>query len=340
MPKVKKAEVQLEYQGYIFQPPVAPKAMRAQAAGGDEITVEVMSPLWIENVKQNHKKYGPFSDKGVGKIFGVARNQPVICVGSGPSLKKNGEELKDTKGVKTLSCLHNFHYFEDRDIKIDYYVTLDAQEITVGEVSEGGSHDPEWYWERTEGKTLLAYIGTHPKLLEKWRGEVLFFNCPVPDARVEPVIDEIEKFWQYVISGGNVLGACVYIAKAIMGANPIVFVGADFCFSYDKKFHGWDSKYDQNLGNVVQSVDVFGNRVSTWMSYHGFKGYFEWLSLTVPGLWINCTEGGTLGSYASGNLISIMQMDLCDFYEMYSMSEKVREAFCNPDVKEKLILYN
>lgn len=339
MPKEKKVELVLEYSNYILSPPVPPKQLWATAAQSDEITIDVMGDLWINNFKANHAKYGPFKDKSVGKLWGTARNQPMICIGSGPSLKKNGAELKDTHGIKTISCLHNFHFFEDRDVKIDYYVSLDAQDVVLEEVYEGGEHEPDWYWERTKGKMLLAYAGSPPKLLEKWQGDVLFFNCPVPDVRVDPKIDEIEKFYTYVAPGGNVLGACVYIAKAIMGCNPVAFMGADFCFSYDKKFHGWDSKYDKSIGNVLTSVDVFGNRVLTWGSYHGFKCYFDYVAQQVPGIYINCTEGGTLGAYRDGNLISIMQMDLCDFFNMYKLSDELKEPSLDPACGYKKILY-
>ena len=88
-----------------------------------------------------------------------------MLAGSGPSLVYNGEKLKNRGDMPLISCLHNFHFFEDRDIKVDFYVTLDAGPITITEVSEGGKHDADWYWERTKDCTLVAFIGTHPDLI-------------------------------------------------------------------------------------------------------------------------------------------------------------------------------
>lgn len=339
MSKIKKAEITLEYQNYIQSAPVAPQSLYKTAASSDEVTVNALGHIWLKNIQENHKKYGSFAEKSMGKLFGKFSQRPAIVAGSGPSLKKNGGELKDRAGLPLLSCLHNFHFFEDRDVAVDFYVTLDAGEVTVEEVYEGGSHEPDWYWERSKGKTLLAYIGTSPRLLEKWQGEVYFFNAAIPGYPVEKEIEAVEPFHLYVSSGGNVLGACVYIAKAIFGANPIAFVGADFAFSYDKKFHGWDSKYDKNLGHVLRSVDVFGNKVLTWGSYHGFKCFFEWMSESVLGIYINCTEGGTLGAFPEGNIMSLRQMDLCDFIRMYTLHEELRAACENPKIEEKKILY-
>ena len=338
MPKIKKIELNLEYQNYIQTPPVAGETLWNTACSGDGPTLKKFSDVWVNNAKVNHAKFGSFKDKGVGLLFNLYKHRPVIVAGAGPSLKRNGEELKDRDGIGLVSCLHNFHYFVDRDIPVDFFVSLDAGEVTIEEVSEGGSKTPEEYWEATKDHTLLAYVGSSPRLLEKWRGKIYFFNAPVPGG-VDNQIDELEVFRTYVSSGGNVLGACVYLAKAIFGGNPIAFVGADFCFSYEKKFHGWDSKYDATIGNVQRTVDVFGNKVFTWPSYFGFKCFFDWMAQNVPGIYINCTEGGTLGAYPDGNIMAIPQMDVSEFIGMYRLSEKVKDSCLNPDKATKIILY-
>jgi hypothetical protein len=118
-----------------------------------------------------------------------------------------------------------------------------------------------------------------------------------------------------------------------MGAGSVIFVGADFCFGYDKKFHSWDSKYDAKMGYCVPAIDVFGNRVPTWQSYANFKAWFDWVSLRVPGIYINATEGGCLGSYPDGNLFSIKVMDLKDVVKMYSMHEHLQAQSLDPTIE-------
>lgn len=339
MPSVKKAEITLEYQNYIQEPPVQPSSLYQTACSNDGKTIDSWRSTWVANIRANQKAHGPFGDKSIGKLWGILKYKPAIIVGSGPSLKRNAAELKNRGGIPVISCLHNFHFLEDQGTPADYYVTLDAGEVTVEEVYEGGTKSPEEYWALTKERTLLAYIGTHPKLLEKWQGKVLFFTCPLPDHALDEEIDQIEVFRTLISPGGNVLGACLYIAKAIMGANPIAFMGADFCFSYDKKFHGWDSKYDANIGHVLRSVDVFGNKVYTWASYHGFKCFFDWVAQVVPGIYFNCTEGGTFGSYNEGNIMAVRQMDLCDFLRMYHLCDETKDLCENPGISEKKILY-
>lgn len=330
----------LDYQNYIELPPVTPKQMWSQACTNDETTINSWRPKWIENIRKNHESYGPFSDSSIGEIFGAHQNKPCILAGSGPSLAYNGHLLKDRGDIPLVSCLHNFHFFEDREIDVDYYVSLDAGDITAEEVSEGGKKTEEEYWDLTKNRTLLAWIGSSPKLLEKWQGKILFYNAPVPDEEVINAQEELEVFNVFVSNGGNVLGACLNIAKAFLGCAVTAFVGADFCFGYDKRFHGWDSKYDAHMGHCISVVDIFGNKVKTWQSYNNFKAWFDNIALTVPGIYVNCTEGGTMGAYPQGNIMAIQQTPLAAFLDAFNRNVKEMKACCdNPQIEEKRIFF-
>ena len=135
-------------------------------------------------------------------------------------------------------------------------------------------------------------------------------------------------------------GACLYVAKGILGSPTTIFVGADFSFDPgDAKFHSWSSKYDANVGNCVPIYDVFGHKVKTWPSYMNFKYWFDWVTIQVPGVYINCSEGGCLGSYAEGNLFTIRQMDLEPCLDMFNMSKHLQDQCINPETAEKKILF-
>jgi hypothetical protein len=264
---------------------------------------------------------------------------PAIVAGSGPSLAGNAAQLKDRGKILLISCLHNFHFLEDLGVKADYYVSLDAGPVTISEVSEGGKLTEEEYWERTADHTLLCYIGTHPDLLKKWRGKVYFFNCPIPDAATSAGIEAVERFNTHIGSGGNVLGGCLYIAKAIFGCSSIAFVGADFCFSYQNKFHGWDSKYDANVGQCVPLTDVYGIKRKTWPTYANFKAWFEHVASNVPGTYYNCSEGGCLGSYPEGNIAAFKYIDLAQFFEIYHMNKHTKAQCENPETLNVTMLF-
>jgi len=336
---LKTVEMDFEYMNMIPGPPRNQQEMYAQACSNDKTTVSTWRQQWLEQIAANKARFGSFKAQGIGQLYGKFDKQPVIVAGSGPSLKNSIEDLKDTKGIPILSCLHNFHYMEDHGVKVDYYVSLDAGAVTIPEIAEGGKKTLDEYKELTKDRTLLCFIGTHPDLLKLWQGKVLFFNCPIPDEGLLSEIEKIEQFHTYVSTGGNVLGAATYIAKAILGANPIAWVGSDFCFSYSKQFHPWKSKYDGNLGEAMRAVDVFGNKVLTWASYFNFKIWFDWLASTVAGLYINCSEGGTMGAYPEGNIMQIQQMPLKRFLWMYTMYHEMRAQCLEPEKKDMKILF-
>lgn len=335
----RKAEIILEYQNYIESPPIPPKQMYSNACSSDGVTIDTWRKQWLDQMAANKKRFGSFKDHSIGSLFGTNRHKSAIVIGSGPSLARNGHEIKDRKGLLAISCLHNYHFFEDRGIDIDYYVTLDAGDVVLEEVSEGGSKTADEYWASTKNKKLIAFVGTNPKLFEKWQGEVYFYNAPVPDESYMKKAEEIEKFNTFISNGGNVLGAAFYFAKGILGSSVIAFMGADFSFGYNKKFHAWDSKYDAKLGYVLKAVDVFGNKVLTWQSYFNFKNWFDYVASTVPGIYINCTEGGTFGAYPEGNIMSVKQMSVAEFLDIHGMSDNLKEQCANSETDQKTLLF-
>jgi len=336
---IKNVEMFFEYLPYIPQAPQKREEMYAQACKNDKVTIDSWRDIWLKNIKANHDKYGPFSNKSIGEFYGWNEKKPMIVAGSGPSLANNIDKLKDTKGIPIISCLHNFHYMIDNDVPVSFYVSLDAGKVTIEEISEGGKLTSEEYLAHTKDKTLFAFIGSPPELLESWQGKICFFTCPLPDQDILKDIAEIENFNTFVSTGGNVLGACTYIAKGILGSNPLVFVGADFCFSYARKFHAWDSKYDKELGRCLRATDVFGNACLTWQSYYNFKVWFDWLADTVPGIYINSSEGGLMGAYQEGNIMAVKQQTLGDVIRMYSIHHDLKDQCEKPNEDSKIILF-
>lgn len=327
-----------EYQPYIDSAPVTHEQMYAQSTRNDTITVDSWKSDWIHNYKMNRAKFGNLSDRSVGKLFQKHLHMPGIVVGSGPHLKRNAHLLKDVKGMPIISCLHNFHYLEDMGVDVDYYVSLDAGPLTIEEVSEGGDPNVD-YWAKTKDKTLIAYACSHPELINRWQGEIYFYNCGIPSQEVMDALNAEEVFNTHMSTGGNVLGAATYLAKGFLGCSTIIFLGASFSFSTDEKFHAWDSKYDVKLGKVLRLPDVYGYKAKTWQSYSNFATWFNFVAEKVPGRWINCTEGGLMGAYLEGNIRSIEQMDFKDCLAQFNMSEHLRAQAEDPKTSELKILF-
>ena len=296
--------------------PVPKENLWDQACSGDKVTNQSWNKTWNDAVKENAKNYD-FIKNSCMKFHEQEAYKPVIIAGAGPSLRSNYKYLKEQyskqkntytgketeqllggrKDIKIASCLHNFAFFEDHDIMTedDWYLNLDSGPITITELSEGGKHKEEWYWNKTKDRVLVTTALANPKLLEKWQGEIYFFKTASSVVKDHAKIVDPTKVPTFSV-GGNVLGACLYFAKAILGAGDIIFIGADFCFSHDQKFHAWDSQYDNKFQGVIPTTDIYGNRAYTWPSYYNFKCFFEHVAAGGQGhnpqMFINATEGG------------------------------------------------
>ena len=297
-------DIDLQYQQTIPGPPPREGDLYRKAAAGDKSTIGHWKDTWEKNFKDAKDHFGELGSKSFGQLHGINRHKPAIVIGSGPSLKHSMEALKENRGspspVLSISALHNFGYFEDEGCHADYYLSLDSGGVVIDDVSETRNQDGKFYWEKTKGKTLLAYAASDPRLWELWQGDIYLFNTLVPDPEVRKMKDKVEVFTHYISCGGNALGACMYAAKAVMGSSAIMYVGADFAFDYDNTFHSYKTQYD-NPGRYITAVDVFGNTRKTWQSYMNFKYWFDHVACNVPGSWVNCSEG-LMGAYREGNI--------------------------------------
>lgn len=336
-------KIDLQYQPLIEGPPAQQGNLWDRAASGDKETITHWEKTWLTHAKSTKELFGSYGSKSIGQLYGINRYRPAIICGSGPSLKESIGALRDNAAsahpVLSISCLHNFGYFQDEGCHADYYLTLDSGDIILEDVFEGRKHPPEYYWEQTENKVLLACITTPKKLFDLWRGPVYLFNIMIPDARVHNEIQSIERFSHYVSAGGNALGGCLYIAHHIFSSHVIHLVGADFCFDYDNTFHSYKTHYDA-LGNYIMWPDCFGIPRKTWMSYLNFKFWFDWVACNIPGRYVNCS-GGIMGSYKEGNIKQFQYMPLKDALIPYRMHEKVmrehRDASTNAVIKQEEI---
>lgn len=320
-----RRDVDCFYQKEIEGPPMSVKSLHEIACSGDGITVDTWRPTWIKNYAAAKDRFGTFEGKTIGSLYGLNRHKAAIVVGSGPSLKYSLDALRQNQNAQNpllvVSCLHNFGYFQDEGIRADYWLSLDSGGVVIDDVSESRNKDGGFYWSQTKDQKLIAYVASDPRLFDLWEGETFLFNCQIPDRSMNEEINKIERLSHYLSCGGNALGACMYLAKVVMGSSTIMYVGADFCFDYtDGRFHSYKTNYD-NPGRYVTHTDVFGNQRKTWPSYLNFKYWFDWVACTVPGFWFNCSEG-LLGAYLEGNIRQFKYMPLKDALIPYELADR------------------
>lgn len=332
-------EFKLQFQ-QTCEPQVNPETLYKQAIANDEITISSWRDQWLWQARENEETY-KCSENTVMSEWNKYRYQPGIIAGTGPSLKKNVHELKKREGIPLVSCAHNFGFFTDNDIKPEYYVQLDAGHIIIDELGQGGKKAQEYYWDATEGHTLIASTVINPTFAKKWKGKILWYNTIIPDVELFEQLKKASPNNVYFQTGGNALGTCYYMSRGILGCTPSVFIGADFSFGYNHQFHPFESHYDKKFSGVVPCIDVYGNRVATWPSYNNFAKWFEYQSMggngKNPTFMINCTEGGILGATPNGNINTIKQMTLKEVIFSYNMSGSLPDTLPTKDRKPQLL---
>lgn len=255
--------------------------------------------LWRQNFQANRNAIQ--NNPGIVALSGKFKGIPAIVVGAGPSLDKN---------INLLGRAQDFALILASDaalkpllahgVRPSLVVCLDPQE-EITKFFQGVSH---------RGMTLIAPSIVHPRVLNLWEGNVIFFHKHAPDipALVE-IADQIPKIGR-LTPGGSVLSIAYDLAFQ-SGANPIIFTGQDL--SYPKKqTHSRDSE-DEATGleptlqkqrdNIVFETDVHGRSLPTLKSMSVSKQWFNWAFTTWkrpgPTQIINCSEAGILTDHCS-----------------------------------------
>ncbi len=133
--------------------------------------------LWQQNFQANRNAIQ--NNPGVVALTQKFKEIPAIIVGAGPSLDKNINLMGRAQG-------HSIILASDASLKPlllqgilpSMVISLDPQE-EIAKFFQGVSH---------RGMTLIAPSIIHPRVLDLWEGNVIFFHKHAPDI---PVLVEI-----------------------------------------------------------------------------------------------------------------------------------------------------
>jgi hypothetical protein len=294
----------------------------------NDITLYSWRNDWLKNIKGNLEHYGYFDRDHSVKVFAnELLDRAVILVGAGPSLQENIDYLKlaKEKGVKIFASHHALMYLAERGIKPDYVCVLDA----------GHMWDDYFAFDKMDytDVPLLADQVCNTEQLKQWKGNVFFYQSAYPDKSVVGKFLKMElgRIYDFkhagslIEVGGHAMGAMISLAKGVMNANTLIFIGADYCFNSQGKFYPFDHDVDKLVEGTPfgqpgvmlpatpppqgQIFDIFGNVVYTNGAYLGFKNVMD-QSIRVNKMaalqqnqdvdFINATEGGALGALKGG----------------------------------------
>jgi len=191
----------------------------------------------------------------------INKDIPAIIVSAGPSLDKNLAEMVKHKdelkkyfiiaGSRTLKAIIK------NGIKPDMVVSIDPIDANYDMMKD--------YLE--EDVPLAFYEYSNRYLVRDYKGEKIYLS-----ALLSKTIEELNDI-RAAYSGGSVAHTCIDIAN-IMGCSPIILVGQDLAFTYDKH-HSDSAIFDSDKINNYQASlsveNIFGEKIRTNVTLNHFR---------------------------------------------------------------------
>lgn len=211
-------------------------------------------------------------------------NIPAIIVSAGPSLDKNIDDIKLSKGKAFIVAVDSaINKLLEHDIEPDLLVTVD-------------SHKPMNLFAKEKVKNMpLAVCGqSRHEVLRQHRGNRIVFAA---DYFYMDFFKKLKKILVGLLTGGSVANNSFSLVE-FLGFKNIILVGQDLAFTDNKKHASnvyKESEIDiEKYGSSYTYVkDNNGNDILT---FNNFKLYKEWFEARISDNKelnvINATEGG------------------------------------------------
>lgn len=249
---------------------------------------------WEENVFMNLSLF--LKNRGIQPLKGMLRNQPVIIVSAGPSLKKNINHLKGIKGKAVIIAIDAvIKKLLAKDIIPDFVMVLDGYKYTL-------RHFEGLDYSKFKDTILVGVPQFFHKIFAEWPGPVVFAPTYGMTENLLNWVENLSNFKGRIRIGGSVAHFAFGFAYHL-GANPIVLTGQDLAFT-DGFTHSDGVDYsarvedlDKNNRKYLQIEDIHGDRV--WTQFQLYQ-YLQWFNREISDIrqqnrnikFINATEGG------------------------------------------------
>ena len=220
-----------------------------------------------------------------GSLFCRFKNVPLVIVSAGPSLDRNIQELRGMENRCFLLAVDTaLRPLLAAGVVPHAVIMADPSELNARHVA--GVVPPSTW--------LIAEQAVHPSALRTASRRMIFGVGVFPD----PLLAKSRLGKSALQVWGSVATAALDLACR-MGANPIIFTGQDFAYSWDREyashtiFH--DNPFTASIGGNARATDIWNRQVHTTESFIAYRDFFVRKIRQTPGIrFINATEGGIL----------------------------------------------
>lgn len=273
--------------------------------------------IFIKNLIGNLKLLK--SSTPLNSYENINRGIPAIIVSAGPSLDKNLLEMVKYKsqlekyfiiaGNRTLRAMLK------NGIRPDMVVSIDPVDDNYDMMKD--------YLE--ENIPLVFYEYSNRYLIRDYKGEKIYLSTLL--SKTIPKLCGLKE----VYLGGSVAHACVDIAN-IMGCSPLILVGQDFAFTYDKHHSElaiFDSDKKNNYNTDLTVKDIFGDKIKTNVTLNQFKAkmeeYIKFHSEVNNVEFINASYGAEIKGAP--------HRELCDVFKIYNVDSRKKSCIIDKSIK-------
>ena len=275
----------------------SPGVTAAQAAAAESLRVQFRAHLrdragnLLTHLKNGEKYFQNAilnlrfqSDADAGLLFGRFRNIPLVIVSAGPSLDRNIRRLLGfQERCFILSVDTAVRPLLAAGITPHAAIIADPSELNAKHIVGA----------MPESTYLIAEQAIHPSALQAATKRFLFGLGLFPDQ----LFAEFGFAKSRIEAWGSVATTALDLACR-MGANPIIFIGQDFAYSWNRTY-ALNTIYNGNYYDVSQSSgkvrtrDIWGEEVYTTENLLAYRDFFVRRIREAKGVrFINATEGG------------------------------------------------
>jgi hypothetical protein len=238
--------------------------------------------MYFENALANFKYQ---SSADAGRLFGGFKNVPLVIVSAGPSLDLNVAELRGMSDRCFILAV-------DTALRPLLAAGVTPHAVLVADPSALNARHVAGAV--PESVYMIAEQAVQPVALESARRRFLFGLGLFPD----PLFAKFGFGKSTLEVWGSVATAALDLACR-MGANPVIFAGQDFGFSWGREyarhtiFH--NNPFSPEIGGPMKERDIWGNLVHTTENLIAYRDFFVRKIRQRPDIrFINATQGGIL----------------------------------------------